>query len=161
MKQFENQMFRLRRAIESYIGRPLRTPSDFDWCSLMIMERSGERISSTTLKRLWGYLNEGHTPRFSTLSVLARFLGAWDWETWCAGENECVHGDGRIFFTKGMVPGDQVDLIWLPDRQWRIEYLGDDRFVVRRGGQAELPVDTIFRAVLFCGAPERANHAND
>ena len=71
---------RMCRELESAVGKPLQTSRDFDCLSRMIAERMRERISPTTLKRLWGYLNEENNPRKYTLNLLSRFLGYRDFE---------------------------------------------------------------------------------
>ena len=65
----------LRESIETAIGRKLRTPKDFDFLAESIFEKLHQRISPTTLKRLWGYLHDtSSTPRQSTLDTLAQFI---------------------------------------------------------------------------------------
>ncbi len=65
----------LRNAIEETIGRKLRTPKDFDFLAESIFEKLHQRISPTTLKRLWGYLHDtSSSPRPSTLDLLAQFI---------------------------------------------------------------------------------------
>lgn len=65
----------LRNAIEDTIGRKLRTPKDFDILAESISGKLHQRISPTTLKRLWGYLHDTSSrPRQSTLDLLARFI---------------------------------------------------------------------------------------
>lgn len=138
----------LRTAVESVAGRPLRSPMDFDWCSLRIAEQCGERISPTTLKRVWGYLDEGHAPRLSTLSSLARFLGARDWEEWLRKEDSGFIAE-QVLATKDLTVGDHIELTWRPDRRCRAEYLGNGWFVVRKATHAKLPVGAQFQATLF------------
>lgn len=138
----------LRTAVESVAGRPLRSPMDFDWCSLRIAERCGERISPTTLKRLWGYLDEGHAPRLSTLSSLARFLGARDWEDWLRSSDSAFL-TATLIHTEQLDAGSHIELTWKPDRRCRVEYQGDGWFVVREAIHAKLPVGARFRATLF------------
>ena len=65
----------LRESIEESIGRTLRTPKDFDFLAESIFEKLHQRISPTTLKRLWGYLHDtSSSPRPSTLDLLAQFI---------------------------------------------------------------------------------------
>ena len=64
---------RLCKEIESAIGQRLRTPKDFDYLRKCIYARLRIIVSSTTLKRLWGYLNDGGEPREATLTTLCRF----------------------------------------------------------------------------------------
>lgn len=70
----------LREAIETVADRKMRTPKDFDFLSDAIFEKLHQKISTTTLKRLWGYLSEPVTPRTSTLDLLAQFIGVESWE---------------------------------------------------------------------------------
>ncbi|WP_300850805.1 hypothetical protein [uncultured Rikenella sp.] len=136
---------RLREAVETYVGRHLQSPTDFNWCSLRIAEQIGERISPTTLKRLWGYLNEGHAPRLSTLSSLARFLGACDWEDWLRKEDSGFIAE-QTFTAAELVAGDRLELTWQPDRWCVIEYRGCENFVVRDIRHAKLPAGVTFQA---------------
>lgn len=70
----------LREAIETVADRKMRTPKDFDFLSDAIFEKLHQKVSTTTLKRLWGYLSEPVTPRTSTLDLLAQFIGVESWE---------------------------------------------------------------------------------
>lgn len=65
---------KLVEAIEKDVQRKLSAPSDFKWLSGQIEKRITEHISSSTLMRIWGYM-DGVTPRKVTLNILARFLG--------------------------------------------------------------------------------------
>ncbi len=143
------QLPALRVEIERRVGRVLRTPSDFDWCSLVITEQVGERISPTTLKRLWGYLNEKHDPRLSTLNILARYLGANDWHQWLQKGDSGFMTSDTVVTARQLAVGTLVELAWCPDRRCRVEYLGDDWFVVRTIHKARLALGTRFQAVSF------------
>ena len=61
----------------------MQTPKDFEFLSESIFEKVGERVSPTTLKRLWGYLSETTIPRLSTLNILAQFVGYAGWAAFC------------------------------------------------------------------------------
>ena len=74
----------LRKAIERTIGKTLETNSDFESLSNSIYEKTRVSISTTTLKRIWGYLSESVTPRRYTLDQLARFIDYDDFDAFCA-----------------------------------------------------------------------------
>lgn len=81
----EQQIERLREALEQAVDRKLQTPKDFNFLSDCIFDKLHEHISPTTLKRMWGYINDaGAAPRKSTLDILARFLDYPDWAAFCA-----------------------------------------------------------------------------
>ena len=70
--------------IEEAVGRKMKTPKDFDFLADQIFDKLHETVSSTTLKRMWGYLQESSSPRESTLDILAQFVDYKDWETFCS-----------------------------------------------------------------------------
>lgn len=73
----------LREDIEKEVGRKMYTPKDFDFLSECIFNKLHQTVSPTTLKRLWGYLQEAVKPRSSSLNVLALFVGYEGWEAYC------------------------------------------------------------------------------
>ena len=75
MKDQSEYIQLLRTSIEDNVGYKLRTPKDFDTLSDAILEKTKQRVSSSTLKRLWGYRSDTTIPRPSTLDTLARFVG--------------------------------------------------------------------------------------
>lgn len=72
----------LRKAIEQELKHSFTTPSDFKWLADKIEERTHERLSISTLMRLWGYVS-GVSPRKVTLDILARFLGYTGYDDFC------------------------------------------------------------------------------
>ena len=79
--QQEQALVRLRDVIEETVGRKMKPPKDFDFLAGLIFDKLHENVSSTTLKRIWGYLSEPSTPRFSTLDILAQFVDYVAWKT--------------------------------------------------------------------------------
>ncbi|MCR4614354.1 MAG: hypothetical protein K5778_10210 [Bacteroidaceae bacterium] len=76
----EEALTHLRAALETAAGRRMSVPRDFERLSELVFEKVHQKVSSTTLKRLWGYLKEGSVPRESTLDILAQFVGNADWQ---------------------------------------------------------------------------------
>ncbi len=77
------ELQKLRQETELLLGRQMRTPKDFDFLSEQIFEQLHQHISTSTLKRLWGYLPSSENPRTSTLDLLAQFVGYADWQDFC------------------------------------------------------------------------------
>ena len=71
--------------VEKKYGRRVATSTDFESLSVVIEMSVGELISSSTLKRLWGYVSLNPTPRIATLDVLARFVGYRNFKEFCEG----------------------------------------------------------------------------
>lgn len=87
-EQQEKALAKLRELIEAVVERKMKTPKDFEFLSECIFEKFHERISPTTLKRLWGYLPETTTPRKSTLDILSMFVGYDNWKNFCRAYTE-------------------------------------------------------------------------
>lgn len=79
-EQQEKALAKLRELIEGVVERKMKTPKDFEFLSECIFDKFHERISPTTLKRIWGYLSETTTPRKSTLDILSKFVGYDNWK---------------------------------------------------------------------------------
>jgi hypothetical protein len=52
---------------------------DFDELSERIFQKTGVRLSVSTLKRIWGKVKYDHSPTTATLNALARFAGFTGW----------------------------------------------------------------------------------
>lgn len=130
-------------------------PSEFDVLSNVVWKRTGEYLSSTTLKRLWGYNKEEVKPRKSTLNILARFIGYKDFEDYLERQNEVTEADShpvvskRLDVAKDIKPGDLVYLYWNPDRLCRTEYLGDFKFRVLYSEKTRLQAGNTFTCSLI------------
>ena len=75
----------LLHLVEEHYGRKLATTKDFESLSYMIEKETGELLSSSTLKRLYGYVTLSTVPRESTLDILARLVGSQDFHSFCTG----------------------------------------------------------------------------
>ena len=84
MKGQIETIVQLRNAVERTIGKTLETNKDFETLSKSIYEKIHVNISTTTLKRIWGYLSESVTPRRYTLDQLARFIDYDSFDAFCA-----------------------------------------------------------------------------
>lgn len=75
---------RLRDAVEERVGRKVCTPKDFDYLHDSIFGECREMVSTSTLKRIWGYVPTDGQPRTASLDLLARFVGFDSWEQFVA-----------------------------------------------------------------------------
>ena len=67
MQKTSPEITELKQQIEDSVGRKMKTSNDFTFLSGAIWERTHENISTSTLKRLWGYVDGPDTTRNSTL----------------------------------------------------------------------------------------------
>lgn len=71
----------IKQKIEARFGRPVRYSKDCDILSKSIEKVCKERISTTTLKRLFGFAKSIENPRLFTLDVLACYINYKDWSS--------------------------------------------------------------------------------
>lgn len=148
----------LCREVEKAAKLTALTPKGFESLSEAIERRTGVLLSSTTLKRLWGYLDEPVTPRAFTLDILARFCGWRDFKDFADGNLPEIEsgniGSNSIRAGENISPGERVRLFWAPSRMCLIEYLGDiDWKVVEVEGTRLNPDDTFRCALIVSGEP--------
>ncbi|MBQ8969020.1 MAG: hypothetical protein IJ064_04735 [Bacteroidaceae bacterium] len=91
---------RLRLAVERKAERRMETHGDYEYLSRFIFEELHQQISSTTLKRLWGKLDEPVVPRRSTLDILSQLVGAKNWDDFCQSRPKRL-GDEAVAETAG------------------------------------------------------------
>lgn len=148
---------RLKILLEKAVGRSILTPRDFDFLRDCIYARLKVLISSSTLKRVWGYAPGGN-PRMSTYSTLASFLGYASWDAFLSSDPEEPASDyvlsEYVYVPETMHPGEHLYLYWQPDRECVAEYLGDSKFQVVESKNTRLkPSDTFVCQMLIEGEP--------
>jgi len=84
----KSQLRTLCELIEEAVGQKIKSRKDFDFLSEQIFVKLHDHISPTTLKRVWGYLDESTIPRQSTLDILSRFVDYNDWAHFCQEHSE-------------------------------------------------------------------------
>ena len=152
MQKSSPEISELKQQIEESVGRKMKTSSDFIFLSGIIWERIHENLSSSTLKRLWGYVDGPDKTRNSTLDILSRFLGFKDWDGFAdhisqnssSGQVQTEH-----IKTDELSVGDLVSISWKPNRRCVFRYLGDYRFIVEQAENSKLKVGNTFRCGLF------------
>ena len=72
MNELKPEIMELLTLVGKKYARNLLTTTDFDEFSLHLKSEHGYLISTSTLKRLWGYVNDTHQPRTQTLDVLSQ-----------------------------------------------------------------------------------------
>ena len=74
----------LCEAVEQRLGWKPKTPKDFDNLMGDIWQKTHERISASTLMRIWGYTKSNGMPRIDTLNILAHYLDYADYASFVA-----------------------------------------------------------------------------
>ncbi len=154
MKTLQPYIQSLLEAVEQYHARPIRTTVDFEALSITVEQQTSERISASTLKRLWGYVSDKHEPRRYTLDVLAKYIGRRDFDTFCEWLSSQNLSDSDFFTTKRVISaelerGTRVEIGWSPDRYIILEYLGENHFRVESSENSKLAVGDEFSVATF------------
>lgn len=148
------EIYELRLRIEASIKRKIETPADFDFLRGIIWERTHEQISTSTLKRLWGYVDGVDNARNSTLNVLSKALGYENWDAFILKlKSENVDNSDLVMSesmsSSDLKIGDRLMIAWQPNRVCRLKYLGDNQFEVMESQNSKLKVGDTFRCGLF------------
>ena len=115
-------MEQLKKIVIRQLGRSLESPRDFEYLSEQIQVVTGEYLSPTTLKRLFGYIPQTSEPRVTTLSIIARYVGYKGWQDYLT--NSHIESDfvaAKKIMTKDLAVGQKITLAWNPDRECMIE----------------------------------------
>ena len=144
----------LLELVEKQYGRKLSTTTDFESLSVIIEKTTGELLSSSTLKRLYGYVSMNTVPRKTTLDILSRFIGNRDYETFRISLSNDPQFSSRFFSAKTVTTselkaGDRLRIGWPANRIVTLNYLGDDLFEVDTSVNASLVKGDRFRQVSF------------
>lgn len=144
----------LRHRIELSINRKVKTPTDFDYLSGAVWEQLHETISTSTLKRLWGYVDGASRTRNSTLNLLSRFIGYGDWDDFLKELDNENDVQSEMILTQHiesqhLKEGDMIEVGWQPNRHCLFRYMGNRTFVVEKASNSKLRVGNTFMCSLF------------
>ena len=150
MTDYSPELQYLLDQVSATFGGRLETTTDFDSLSYEIENSVHQHISSSTLKRLWGYVQPQPRPRIATLDVLSQYVGRSGYRSLC---KELDKSSDFITTEKleaaALQPGDRFLIRWLPDRNVILECLGDKCFKVIDHGNSKLRSGDVFHASVF------------
>lgn len=154
------EILQLRRDIEQSIQRNVNTPADFEFLSGVIWERTKTNISTSTLKRLWGYIDGADNTRQCTLELLSKTLGFKSWKEYTENiaktkpEQSDFLTNSFHIYSEDLQVGDCLEIKWMPNRECTIEYLGKCKFMITKAINTKLSIDdTFFCRFFITGQP--------
>ena len=133
----------LKLLVERKFGRVLGTTTDFEEFSLSVCRKYGLRLSASTLKRLWGYVGDSHTPRMCTLDILSRYIGHDSFYAFKSWLKTSVKYNSSFFAAQQitsseLASGSEVEIGWSPNRLVCLTYMGDSVYEVVRSANSKL-----------------------
>ena len=151
MEPLKPEIVELLTLVREKYSKPLRTTTDFEEFSLYLAKHASTDVSPSTLKRLWGYVNDHHQPRLHTLDKLSGYIGYIDFDDFCrwlrtsnrynSSFLSTVHVDAATLSV-----GACVQIGWAPDRLLLLKCLGDSLFRVEEAHASKLQVGDVFSA---------------
>lgn len=140
-------------------GYEPNTPSEFNDLICQIKKTTGESLSLSSIKRLWGYVK--HKGDFSptTLNILARFNGIKDWESFkkrIEAEVPVTNDDESGFHSDSMIdtgkyrPGERLSLNWNHGKGCEMECVDHMRFRVVKARNIKLKEGDIVTLHTLC-----------
>lgn len=141
-------------AVEKKYGRPIAVHNDFNTLSVVLDYECHEILSSSTLKRLWGYVSLRTTPRKSTLDILSKYVGYKDFNDFRNsrfGKVDDTSGYlSTSFLSADLVPEKGFLRIgWEPNRMLRLRRIGPILFEVVESHNSKLKAGDRFEASCF------------
>ena len=159
MKRNFPELAYLMEKVEEKFGRKPVTSSDFDNLSSSVDSLTGQHISTSTLKRMWGYVKLAPVPRQTTLIILSQYVGYESYQDFCKALRSSDVFSSLFFSAETLVAedlneGDEVTIGWAPDRMVVIRYSGSQRFEVLDGGTSHLcKGDSFSKSEFILGEP--------
>lgn len=151
--EYASKYAKLCEAIEKTIGKKMMTPKDFDDLAIDIYKHTSLRVSATTLRRMWGYQEQDKrvTPREYTLNLLSQYVGYMSWEAFASESTKTESGplNNRCIYSTILKPGEELRLVWNPDRSIIIRFMGQDVFEVIESNNSKLKPGNRFSCGCF------------
>lgn len=144
--KFENTVVSLRHDVGRRFGKRLETTTDFEHLSHEIAISKAGYISTSTLKRYWGYVKHHYlSKRITTLDILARYVGYSDFNhyTTSIDNHESTDSDYNSSLSldaQTLQPGTMLSISWYPDRSIIVTYQGNLIFLVMESSNSRLIV---------------------
>ncbi len=147
----------LLRQVADRFGKEVSATTDFERLSEAVEKALREQVSVSTLKRLWGYVNDRHKPRVSTLDILCRYVGFRsfaDFQASLSSDRSSSFLSERAVRSADLPKRATVEVGWLPNRYLLLENLGGNRYAVREALHSKLqPGDTFTCHEFILGHP--------
>ncbi len=138
---------KVRQMILEKYNTPLQYPQQCEALSMAIYEATGETLSTTTLKRLFGFVKGPKSLRSSSLDIIANYLGYADYDLLLKeiGKNTDISDFSNVESNESVniKVGTVVRISYQPNRVLILRYLGDNKYVVTEARGSKLQKDDV------------------
>ncbi|MDE7408823.1 MAG: hypothetical protein K2N09_02255 [Muribaculaceae bacterium] len=147
----------LVRITNENLGYEPTTPTGFNDLIRQIQQITGDSLSLSSIKRIWGYIPYDGDFSPTTLNILARYNGIKDWESFKKSlvantnvDDQSGFHDNAITETSKYRPGDRIELNWNDGKACGLECVGHMRFRVLRAENIKLKTSDIVTLHTLC-----------
>jgi hypothetical protein len=123
----------IQTKVEERLGRPIRYAKDCEILSVSIHAFTGEKISCSTVKRLFGLIESDNEPRLYTLDVIAQYLGYGNYDQFLQEFNPNKGDLNKLIETinvSDLKQGDTIQFKYEPNRFVEANYMEDCIFKI-------------------------------
>ncbi len=133
----------LKSLVEQKYGKILGTSTDFEEFSYYLEKETAGKVSPSTLKRLYGYVNDDHKPRTLTLDILAKYTGHDNYLAFTHWLKTSTKYNSSFFMATQLVSSDlrkgaEIAIGWSPNRLLTLRYLGESTYEVKSAENSKL-----------------------
>lgn len=121
----------LKERVRNVSGLPMQVRGDFDELSVRIKRQTGMQVSSTTLRRFFGYQESEGSNSLGTLNVICQYVGYRDITAFSdalmkenGGSSSEVLECLKMLASKELNRSDRLRIVWAPDRSMVVRYEG-------------------------------------
>ncbi len=146
---------KLKYDVEKSCYHPLKTSKQFEMLMYQMKERIGCCLSTTTLKRIWGYVGGYQGVREDSLNFLSRYLGYPDWITYVA--ERCGDKKKRsshfvitnALLAENIAINEMLEIYWEPKRRLVLKCIGTGQFETIEAENSKITAGDTFRCERF------------
>ena len=147
----------LVRITNENLGYEPTTPTGFNDLSRQIQQITGDSLSLSSIKRIWGYIPYEGDFSTTTLNILARYNGLKDWESFKKSLEDNTNTDDQSGFHDNAIidtgkyrPGDRIELSWNDGKVCELECVGPMRFRIVKSENIKLKTSDIVTVHTLC-----------
>jgi len=136
----------IQEKVEERFGKPIRYAKDCEILSMSIHAFTGEKISCSTVKRLFGLIESDNEPRLYTLDIIAQFLGYLNYDHLLQEFNPNKKELNQAIETiasKDLKKGDTIQLKYAPNRYLAASYIEESVFKIIESNDPKILQDEL------------------
>lgn len=130
------------KKIETKLGMEIKYPQQCEIVAQAIEDETGQTLGLSTVKRMFGFVNENRIPRHATMDILSRFLGYKDAKLLAKDMNSDAEISDFTWLEsvepENLKEGTQLQITYDPQRLLILTYIGDNKFIVNESKRSKL-----------------------